>query len=211
VSGTITVARNTLIRAGNSDFNWQFGVGAIWFNALNESMNQATINVTDADMLDSSYAAIHFIEGTTTGVAFSNVRIDGAGTYALQIQAPGAASFTDVVATHIAQATPIHNCVGPGFGITQGEGSSGWYTDTPKRGPWPTPIWGNGPTTPPSTDATAPSTADPTAGPTTPPVPAISVSPTGLCPVDSMSCLECQQHSTGHVGEAECRRHGSPQ
>ncbi len=145
VSGTFTLARNTLIRAGNSDFNWNFGVGAIWFNALNEPMTGATINVTDTDILDSSYAAIHFIEGRTTGVRFDNVRIDRTGTYALQIQSPGQASFTNVRATGIAQGNPIHNCVGPSFEISQGAGNSGWYTAQPFCGPWPAPVWNTEP------------------------------------------------------------------
>ena len=174
VAGTITVARNTLIRNGNSDYNWQFGVGAIWFSALNEPIQGAAINVTDTDILDSSYAALHWIEGQTSGISFTNVRIDGAGTYALQVQAPSQVSFTNVRATNIAQANPMHNCVGSGFRITQGSGNSGWYTATPYCGPWPQPQWGNGPSSPPPTSVpptTAPPTTAPptTAPPTTPP------------------------------------------
>ncbi|MET7747320.1 discoidin domain-containing protein [Micromonospora sp. NPDC005367] len=152
VAGTITVARNTLIRNGNSDYNWRFGVGAIWFSALNEPIQNATINVTDTDVLDSSYAALHWIEGATSGINFDNVRIDGTGTYALQVQATSQVSFTNVRATGIAQSNPIHNCVGSGFQITQGQGNSGWYTPTPYCGPWPDPQWGGGPTDPPPTD-----------------------------------------------------------
>ncbi|MBK3589068.1 mycodextranase, partial [Streptomyces sp. MBT57] len=125
VSGTHTAARNTLIRTGNNDFNWQFGVGAVWFSGLNEPIQGATINVTDTEILDSSYAAIHLIEGASNGLNFNRVKIDGAGTYALQIQSPGRATFTDVVATNIAQSNPIHNCVGAGFQITRGSGNSG--------------------------------------------------------------------------------------
>ncbi|WP_329061453.1 discoidin domain-containing protein [Streptomyces sp. NBC_01429] len=170
VSGTITAARNTLIRAGNNDFNWRFGVGAMWFSGLNEPIN-ATIDITDSEVLDSSYAAIHLIEGATNGLRFNNIKIDGAGTYALQIQAPGTASFTNVTATHIAQSNPIHNCVGSGFQITRGTGNSGWYADPPAcTGTWPDPVWTNGgvpggPTTPP----TDPPTTPPTDPPTTPP------------------------------------------
>ncbi|MGQ5263171.1 discoidin domain-containing protein [Micromonospora sp. ZYX-F-536] len=164
VRGTWTIARNTLIRNGNSDYNWNFGVGAIWFSALNEAFQQATINITDTDILDSSYAALHWIEGQTSGINLSNVRIDGAGTYALQVQAPSQVSFTNVRATNIAQSNPMHNCVGGGFQITQGAGNSGWYTPTPYCGPWPAPQWGGGPTTPPPT--TPPPTTPP---PTTPP------------------------------------------
>ncbi|MEH1098560.1 galactose-binding domain-containing protein [Micromonospora sp. CPCC 205561] len=169
VSGTITVARNTLIRNGNSDYNWRFGVGAIWFSALNEPIQGASINVTDTDILDSSYAALHWIEGQTSGISFDNVRIDGAGTYALQVQAPSQVSFTNVRATGIAQANPMHNCVGSGFQITQGAGNSGWYSATPYCGPWPEPRWGGGPTSPPPT-TTPPTTTPPTTPPpTTPP------------------------------------------
>ncbi|HCT77402.1 MAG TPA: mycodextranase [Micromonosporaceae bacterium] len=150
VQGITTVARNTLIRNGNNDFNWQFGVGAIWFSGLNEPIN-ATINVTDTDIYDSSYAALHWIEGTTQTVNFTNVRIDGTGTYALQVQAGGRATFTNVVATNIAQAPDnlIHNCVGSGFVITQGTGNSGWFDSTPYCGPWHAPNWGT-PTPPTS-------------------------------------------------------------
>ncbi|MEV8047525.1 discoidin domain-containing protein [Streptomyces griseoluteus] len=167
VSGTTTAARNTLIRAGNNDYNWQFGVGAVWFSGLNEALD-ATVNITDTEILDSSYAAIMNIEGATKGLHFENVRIDGAGTYALQIQAPGNASFTNVTATHIAQSNPIHNCVGSGFVITRGTGNSGWYADPPAcTGTWPDPKWtnggvpGGGPTTPPTDPPTDPP-ADPT-------------------------------------------------
>jgi F5/8 type C domain/Pectate lyase superfamily protein/Abnormal spindle-like microcephaly-assoc'd, ASPM-SPD-2-Hydin len=165
VHGTWTIARNTLIRAGNSDYNWNFGVGAIWFSALNEAFaGDATINITDTDILDSSYAALHWIEGQTRGINVNNVRIQGAGTYALQVQAPSQVSFTNVTASGIAQSNPIHNCVGPSFQITQGAGNSGWYTATPFCGPWPAPQWNNGPTNPPTSSPPAPSgqlTADP--------------------------------------------------
>lgn len=171
VSGTTTAARNTLIRTGNNDFNWQFGVGAIWFSGLNEPIN-GNINITDSEILDSSYAAIMLIEGASNGLHFKNVRIDGTGTYALQIQAPGTASFTNVTATHIAQSNPIHNCIGSGFVITQGTGNSGWYANPPVcTGTWPTPVWTNGgvpgggggtPTDPPTDPPTSPPTTPPT-------------------------------------------------
>ena len=105
----------------------------------------ATINVTDTDILDSSYAAIHWIEGATQRASTSTTcSIDGAGTYALQIQAPGAADVHQRRATGIAQANPIHNCVGSGFQITQGAGNSGWYSRPPYCGPWPAPGVDNG-------------------------------------------------------------------
>lgn len=170
VSGTITAARNTLIRTGNNDYNWQFGVGAVWFSGLNEPVD-ATINVTDSEILDSSYAAIMLIEGATRGLHFDHVRIDGAGTYALQIQAPGTASFSNVTATNIGQSHPIHNCIGSGFEITRGAGNSGWYADPPVcTGTWPDPKWTNGGVpgggTPPPTDPPTDPPAEPPTDPT---------------------------------------------
>jgi hypothetical protein len=164
VQGTWTLARNTLIRAGNSDYNWQFGVGAIWFSALNEAFQNPTINITDTDILDSSYAALMWIEGQTNGIHLSNVNIQGAGTYALQVQAPSQVSFNNVRAGGIAQAAkPIHNCYGAGFQITRTGTNTGWYTDTPDCGPWPAPQWGNSTTPPPVT--TPPTTTPPTTPP----------------------------------------------
>ncbi|WP_078857021.1 glycosyl hydrolase family 28-related protein [Streptomyces sp. NBRC 109706] len=142
VDGHITAERNTLIRTGNNDYNWQFGVGAIWFAGLNEPIEGADILIADTEVLDSSYAAIHLIEGASRGITFDNVTIDRTGTYALQIQSPGSMTFNNVVATGIAQENPIHNCVGAGFEIIQGEGNSGWFADPPEcTGVWPDPVW----------------------------------------------------------------------
>lgn len=142
VAGTVTAARNTLIRTGNSDFNWNFGVGAIWFDGLNEPIAGATVNVTDTDILDSSYEAIQTIEGAVSGINLTNVNINGAGTYAVQAQANAAMKFTNVTARNIAQAaTPVHNCVGSGFVITDGGGNSGWNTGSTCTGTWPPPVW----------------------------------------------------------------------
>ncbi|MGI5160547.1 discoidin domain-containing protein [Microbispora sp. CA-102843] len=159
VAGTITVARNTLIRAGNSDYNWNFGVGAIWFDGLNEPIN-ATINVTDTDIIDSSYEAIQFIEGSTQTVNFSNVNIDGTGTYMIQAQASAKTSFTNVRAAHIGAGVAIHNCVGTGFAPTYGTGNSGWsLSSTVCTGQWPAPnyIYDGGDPSPSPSPSTSPS------------------------------------------------------
>ncbi|MFC8297499.1 discoidin domain-containing protein [Micromonospora orduensis] len=197
VQGTWTIARNTLIRNGNSDYNWNFGVGAIWFSALNEAFQNPTINITDTDILDSSYAALHWIEGQTSGINLTNVRIDGAGTYALQVQAPSQVSFTNVRASNIAQSNPIHNCVGGGFQITQGAGNSGWYTPTPYCGPWPAPQWGGGPTSPPPTTP-PPTTPPPTTPPPTTPPPTTPPPTTGnLALGRSVTATSTNQSYTG--------------
>ncbi|MFB7496528.1 choice-of-anchor D domain-containing protein [Streptomyces sp. NPDC056161] len=140
LAGTHTVARNTLLRAGNADYNWVFGIGAMWFDGANEPIN-ATINVTDTDILDSSYAAVQFIQGNNKTVNFTNVKIDGTGTYMLQVQSGATASFTNVRADHIGAGISIHSCVG-GSWVPQliGTGNTGWsLTSTVCTGTWPAP------------------------------------------------------------------------
>jgi hypothetical protein len=169
VSGTVTAARNTLIRAGNSDYNWQFGVGAMWFDGLNEALN-ATVNISDSDILDSSYEAIQTIEGGGKTLNFNNINIDGTGTFVLQFQAGGAGTFTNVKAKNVNGPSPIYSCQGNAFAISQGSGNSGWFTDKPFCGNWPAPVWTNGgvPSDGGGTDPTDPPT-DPTDPPTQPP------------------------------------------
>ena len=165
VAGTFTVARNTTVRSGVLDPNWQFGVGAIWFDARDSQMT-ATINVTDLRLIDSSYEAIHIMGSGVTGLHFDGVRIEGAGTFALQLQTTGGATFRNVVAGGIGRRG-IYNCQGgTAFAITDLGGNSGWLGDV-YCGPWPTPVYGT-PTQPP----TSPTTGPPTPPPTTTPPPA---------------------------------------
>jgi hypothetical protein len=160
LSGTTTVARNTAIRTGVLDSNWQFGVGALWFDGRDSAIT-GRVDVTDLDLLDNNYEAIQFIDSATTDVHFTNVRISGAGTFAWQIQAKPTGSVKNVVATGIGRAG-VYNCMGPDAmsGLADQGGNSGWSTTY--CGSWPTPVYGsdNGgtttttPTTPPTTTTT---------------------------------------------------------
>ena len=172
VAGTTTLARNTTLRTGVLDPNWQFGVGALWFDARDQAMT-GTINVTDTDLLDSSYEGIQWVSGSSiTNVNFDGVRIDGAGTFALQLQVAGSATFNNVTAAHIGFSNPIYSCLGSQFTINLGSGNSGWYTPTPYCGPWPDPVYtypGPGPTSPPPTPSSPPpSSPSPSPGPCNP-------------------------------------------
>jgi hypothetical protein len=138
VAGTITLARNKTVRAGVLDPNWQFGVGAVWFYALDSGMN-ATINVTDTVIQDSSYEAIHFIGSTVTGVNFNNVTIDGTGTFAIQLQSNGSATFTNVTARRLGNKS-VYTCMGQGAFTMNASGQSGWSPADTYCGPWPDPV-----------------------------------------------------------------------
>jgi parallel beta-helix repeat protein len=140
--GTTTISNNTLIRDGDLDPNWQFGVGALWFDGSQGAIT-GPINVTNDLIEQSPFEAVQWVEGTISGVSLNNVTIAGTGTFALQEQTGGAASFTNVTATGVAQANagnaPSYNCEGGGFAITDGGGNSG-ITPTQCNG-WPAPVY----------------------------------------------------------------------
>jgi hypothetical protein len=151
LGGTTTIARNTTIRSGVLDSNWQFGVGALWFDGRDSAIN-GRINVSDMDLIDSNYEAIQFINGNTNNIHFDNVRITGAGTFAIQYQSRATGSIRNVVATGIGRAG-TYNCMGPDvlLGLADQGGNSGFSTTY--CGSWPTPVYGGdnggGPTDPP--------------------------------------------------------------
>jgi parallel beta-helix repeat protein len=140
--GTTTISNNTMIRDGDLDPNWQFGVGALWFDG-NQGAITGPINVTNALIEQSPFEAIQWVEGSISGVNLNNVTISGTGTFALQEQTPGTATATNVVATGVAQANagnpPSYSCEGSGFTITDGGGNSG-INPTQCNG-WPTPVY----------------------------------------------------------------------
>ncbi|MBS2961994.1 choice-of-anchor D domain-containing protein [Actinocrinis puniceicyclus] len=140
--GTTTIQNNTLIRNGDLDPNWQFGVGSLWFDGSQGAIT-GPINVSNALIEQSPYEAIQWVEGTISGVNLDNVTIAGTGTFALQEQTGGAASFTNVAATGVAQANagnpPSYSCEGSSFAITDGGGDSG-ISPTQCNG-WPAPVY----------------------------------------------------------------------
>ncbi|MFJ4920273.1 choice-of-anchor D domain-containing protein [Streptomyces sp. NPDC088725] len=137
--GTTTISDNTMIRDGGLDPNWQFGVGALWFDGSQGAIT-GPINVTNALIQQSPYEAVQWVEGTVSGVNLNNVTIAGTGTFALQEQTGGAAKFTNVTATGVGAPSPVYSCEGGNFAVTDGGGNSG-ITGTPICGPWPAPVF----------------------------------------------------------------------
>ncbi len=140
--GTTTISNNTMIRDGDLDPNWQFGVGALWFDGSQGAIT-GPVNVTNALIEQSPFEAIQWVEGTISGVSLNNVTIAGTGTFALQEQTGGSASFTNVTATGVAQANagnpPSYSCEGGNFAVTDGGGNSG-ITPTQCNG-FPAPVY----------------------------------------------------------------------
>ena len=140
--GLTTISNNTMIRDGNLDPNWQFGVGALWFDG-NQGWGGGPVNVSNALIEQSPFEAIQWVEGSISGVSLSNVSIIGTGTFALQEQTPGTATATNVTATGVAQANagnaPSYSCEGSGFTLTDDGGNSG-ISPTQCNG-WPAPVY----------------------------------------------------------------------
>ncbi|MBF9066530.1 choice-of-anchor D domain-containing protein [Streptacidiphilus fuscans] len=140
--GTTTISNNTLIRDGSLDPNWQFGVGALWFDGSQGNIT-GPINVTNDLIEQSPFEAVQWVEGTISGVNLNTVTINGTGTFALQEQTGGAATFQNVTATGVAQVNagnaPSYNCEGTAFAITDNGGNSG-ISPTQCNG-WPAPVY----------------------------------------------------------------------
>jgi hypothetical protein len=122
--GRINLDDNLIVRAGSFDPNWNFGVGAIWFYALDHPIT-ASISVRNTEIVDSTLPALHFIGKPITGVAFNNVRIRGTGSVPVQIQSAGTARFRAVVASDTTSGTPTCNSR---FRVIDEGHNSGWET-----------------------------------------------------------------------------------
>ena len=135
--GRTDVLRNTLIRSGNIDHNWQFGVGALWFDARDGTMSGLT-NVDNILIQQSPFEAIQFVSGSNiSNVKINNATIQNTGTFVVQEQVAGAATITNSTATGTQGPSSIYSCSNQ-FTLTDGGGNSGIF-GTPYCGPWPTP------------------------------------------------------------------------
>jgi hypothetical protein len=160
LAGTITVANNTTLRAGALDPNWQFGVGALWFDARDTAITGATIKVSNFRAVDSPYAAIQFIDGNGQGKPIQNVTvtggsIEGAGTFAIQAQTGGSVSISNVTASRIG-VVGTYNCPYPSNIsplVIGGSGNSGINGTWTNCATWPPP--NSGPPAPPTSGSNA--------------------------------------------------------
>ena len=137
LSGTTTIANNKLVRTGAYHPGLHYSVGALWFWGEDYQIT-GTINVSNTEIDDSTYAAIHFNGQKTTNVTLDHITINKTGTFAIQEQAAGSATFNYVTATGLGAEGQYYCSVG--FKVLAGTGNSGW--DSIKCGfpPTPTPI-----------------------------------------------------------------------
>jgi hypothetical protein len=153
MNGTLTITGNTLVRTGQFDPGWNYGVGAIWFWPQQGNMS-STVNITNNTISNSPYEAFQFqnengyvgsqvTTAPTSGYSVSNVNIsgntvNGAGTFVFQDQAPGSATVSNTTATGVGDAG-VFTC-GSGFTLNNGGGNSG-FTSTACGMPSASPPW----------------------------------------------------------------------
>jgi hypothetical protein len=138
-TGQLRITGNTTVRAGTYELNWNIGLGAIWFYALEKNID-ADIEVTGSNFLDSTYNAIMFVSDfpvkdlySITNVRFKDTKVDGTGTSVVSGRAAGSASFGNVDARNVG-AVGVNNCgsfhftpAGSEFSLTDlGGNDGGW-------------------------------------------------------------------------------------
>ncbi len=138
-TGRLRITGNTTVRAGTYDLNWNIGLGAIWFYALDRSID-ADILVSGDAYLDSTYNAIMLVSDWPVkdsvridNVRFRDIRVDGAGTSVVSARTAGGASFANVAARNVG-AVGVNNCgsfhftpAGSEFALTDlGGNDGGW-------------------------------------------------------------------------------------
>ena len=150
-TGHVWITGNTTVRSGPFELNWRIGLGAIWFYALERSID-ADIQVVGDDFLDNTYNAIMLVSDfpvkdlySITNVHFKDVRIDGTGTSVLSARVMGGASFENVDARNVG-AVGINNCgsfnfppTGSEFTVTDLGGNDGGGTTGPWMASWELP------------------------------------------------------------------------
>ncbi|MET7396580.1 CBM35 domain-containing protein [Dactylosporangium sp. NPDC005572] len=122
-AGTTSVQRNTLTRTGGYERNWGSAIGGLWLYAEARDITTPVL-VRDVDILDSSYQGVLLSwQRTISGVTFDRVRIAGAGTYGIELNAVGTATFNYVTVSGAASGG-LSNSMG--YAIVRGPGNSGF-------------------------------------------------------------------------------------
>jgi hypothetical protein len=150
-AGRLRIEGNTTARSGTYELNWNIGLGAIWFYALEKSID-ADVQATGNHFLDNTYNAIMLVSEwsvkdlySITNVHFKDTRVDGTGTSVVSARVKGSATFENVDARNVG-AVGVNNCGAFGFPSTGSEfslmdlgGNDGGGTTGPWLAPWELP------------------------------------------------------------------------
>jgi hypothetical protein len=132
LAGTVHVNDNMVVRGGSTDPRWSFGVGALWFYALDWPI-MAKIEVRRDRLVDSSVTATTFVGQSIATVSFNRLDIEGAPVAAIVLGSAGKASLSNSRATAVGEE-PILRCA-PGFVLRDTGGNSGFQTSVSHAAP----------------------------------------------------------------------------
>ncbi|MEV0380415.1 glycosyl hydrolase family 28-related protein [Nonomuraea sp. NPDC050643] len=125
-TGRLDITGNTTVRSGTYELNWNIGLGAIWFYALEKDIS-ADIRVRGNHFLDNTYNAIMLVSEWSvkdlyaiTNVHFKDTRVDGTGTSVVSARVKGSATFENTDARNVG-AVGVNNCGSFGFPPTGSE------------------------------------------------------------------------------------------
>ncbi|GAA4563247.1 glycosyl hydrolase family 28-related protein [Planotetraspora kaengkrachanensis] len=150
-AGHLRITDNTTVRAGTYELNWNIGLGAIWFYALEKNID-ADVQVVGDHFLDNTYNAIMLVSDfgvkdlySITNVHFKDIRVDGTGTSVVSARVKGSATFENVDARNVG-AVGVNNCgsfnfppTGSEFSLVDLGGNDGGGTTGPWFAPWELP------------------------------------------------------------------------
>lgn len=122
-SGTTSVQRNTITRAGGWNLDWGSSQPGLWIYAESRDIT-APVLVKDVTIVDSTYQGILLSwQKTITGLTLDHVTVSGAGTYGIELNAFGSATVTHVTVTGAASGG-LNNI--SGYTLNRGPGNSGF-------------------------------------------------------------------------------------
>lgn len=113
-SGRILFRDNLIVRSGSFDPRWRFGVGALWFYALDAPI-RADVQAVGNTLLDSSEEAVQFLGKPVSAVTLDRLTISGAKGAGVQLQAAGSAAIRDGVVRGV-RGPGVLRCH-PGFAL----------------------------------------------------------------------------------------------
>ncbi len=123
LSGDTLIQRNTLVRTGGLEPNWNSQLGALWIYADTADITSPVI-VRDVEIRDSTYAGILVSwQRRVDNVTFDRVTVNGAGTYGIEVNAAGRGQFSYVT---VAGAASGGLSLTGGFEVVRGPGNSGF-------------------------------------------------------------------------------------
>jgi len=135
MAGTTTVRDNVLVRTGSLDLFSHIGNAALWFWAGDAPLT-GRVEVTRNLLFDSAYEAVGFYGSSVSNVHFDGNLIYRTGTFAVQLNAAGSATFDRTVALDLG-AGGRYDC-DSGFSIVAGRHNYGWadsHCGYPSPGP----------------------------------------------------------------------------